>query len=47
MNIKEILGKLGILKVGVNAGTYKNADERSNVVTDEPVDNQSSDSSSN
>lgn len=44
MNFKELLGKLGILKVGANAGTYKNAEGRSNVVTDEPLDNQTSES---
>lgn len=45
MNIKELLGKLGILKVGANAGTYKNAQERGEVVTEDPIDIQSSESS--
>jgi hypothetical protein len=45
MNIKEILGKLGILKVGANAGTYKNAQERSELVTEDPIDTQSTNSS--
>jgi len=44
MNIKDLLRKLGILKVGATAGTYKNAEGRSNVVTDEPIDNQTSES---
>lgn len=46
MNIKDLLRKLGILKAGANAGTYKDAAERSNVVTEEPIDNQSNEGSS-
>lgn len=45
MNLKEILVKLGILKVGAKSGTYKNAQERSEVVTEDPIDTQSTNSS--
>lgn len=41
MSFKDLLVKLGILKSGASAGTYKNAEERTDVmgVNDEvPVD---------